>query len=79
MGTLGPERKPAPAAVTLGEETFVWQVGLDGMESWALHWRHGNVVLGVESVGPVGALSFDELVDLARAVEAAYQRSDLAP
>jgi hypothetical protein len=78
MGALGPERTPAPAPVTLGEETFVWQVRLDGTESWALRWRHGSVVLFAESVGPVGALGFDELVDLARAVEAAYQRSDLA-
>lgn len=77
MGRLGPQREPTPAPVTLGDETFFWQVCIDGTESWALHWRHGSVVLGVESAGPVGALNFDALVDIARAVEAAYQRSDL--
>jgi hypothetical protein len=84
FGISQPDRQPSPAPVSFGETTtfFVFRFlrpdGSPGGESMALRWRHGSVVLSAESVGPAGAVSVDELVAFARAVEAAYQASALA-
>jgi hypothetical protein len=78
------DQQPGTAPVSLGDASvfFVFKFrqqdcSPDG-ESMALRWRHGSVVLSAESVGPAGAVSIDELVAFARAVEAAYQASALA-
>jgi hypothetical protein len=84
FGISQPDRRPSEAPVNLGEETtfFVFRFprpdGSPGGESMALRWRHGPVVLSAESTGPAGAVSVDELVAFAHAVEAAYQASALA-
>lgn len=85
FGISQPTSQPEVAPVRLGETTtfFVFRVppapdGSPSGESMALRWRHGSVVLSAESVGAAGAVSLDELVTFARAVEAAYQASVLA-
>ncbi len=84
FGLARPDTKSAPPPIQLGDETtfFLFDLGPltggEAVESMALRWRHGTVVLSAESIGRAGAVTEDQLAGFARAIEAAYQTSALA-
>lgn len=64
--------------VRLGDATYAFQASGPGgngnaLEGIYLYWTHGAVALSVRMLGPAGSTSMDQVVELAKKVEARFQ------
>jgi C-terminal peptidase prc len=67
------------APIQLGDQTVAWRGQWEDTGELLLSWRHGRIVFTVALSTVPGEETFDPVVTMAKAVEARYQASPVAP
>jgi hypothetical protein len=72
------------APVSLGDSTYAYRYTVPAqagnpLEAQEIYWTHGAVVLSARMFGPPGTTSMDQVVALARQIDARYQAGLPAP